>query len=185
MGSDEDDRRTSLVPSLTSRGSLTGWQLARTAFNVTRRLSMSTYMHPMQETLSEPSEKSLKLLPPNAKLEPTYRMEPKVEEKFSCSQVKSILDQILRLSIDGRSYNPQDASRLTIMVSNLITRKLKDLNLPRYRIVCNVVIGQKQEQSLHYVSQCIWNPATDTFIQASYQTTDMYATASVHGIYMD
>ncbi|ELU01342.1 hypothetical protein CAPTEDRAFT_85972, partial [Capitella teleta] len=122
-------------------------------------------------------------LPLNAEMEPTYRMVPKDTEKFRAGVVRETVERILKLGVDGRLYNARDAPRLACTLSSLITKKLKDLNMTRYKIVCNIVIGQNMNQALIVVSQCIWNTQTDTYLHCTYKTTDMMVVACVHAVY--
>ena len=46
---------------------------------------------------------------------------------------------------------------------------LADLDLPRYKIVVQVTIGERKHQAIQVASRCLWDSKTDNYASASFQ----------------
>lgn len=62
---------------------------------------------------------------------------------------------------------------------------MKELKLPRYKIVCLVNIGEVKNQGVRMSSRCLWDPTNDTFATYEFTNGSLFATASVYGIYTE
>lgn len=112
---------------------------------------------------------------------PTYQLEP--AKGFNCQEIEPIVKKI----IDGRMrtfrYTPTTAALLTKILSTECKDAVKELNLDRYKVVCQVVIGQKQNQNMSVNSQCAWDTNTDNVVTYTWESGINYCTAMVYGIY--
>jgi len=57
--------------------------------------------------------------------------------------------------------------------------------MERYKYVCSVVIGEKQGQSVHTSSRCVWDEAHDSFACESFENKSLYCAATVYGLYAE
>mmetsp|Transcript_20612 Transcript_20612/g.40819 ORF Transcript_20612/g.40819 Transcript_20612/m.40819 type:complete len:146 (-) Transcript_20612:216-653(-) len=126
---------------------------------------------------------------------PTYRLKPEENEKFYPSKAKlimtSVLEEELRDRIDEKSVEDwadfgDDFESLTKEISDKIKQKCKaELNIPRYKIIVQVTIGQMKNQGVSVGSRCLWDTATDNYASARFQNQYIWASAVVFGIYTD
>lgn len=122
-------------------------------------------------------------------------MHPGSKEKFYPSQVKEITQTVLTNEIEGRIDEkwiedwqnfPDDFEILSKEISASIKMEvLKKLNLPRYKIVTQVIIGQMKDQGVSITSRCMWEPSSDNYTSASFKNKFIWASAMVFGIYTD
>ena len=70
-------------------------------------------------------------------------------------------------------------------LSDVIKSRVKEMNFPRYKIICNVVIGQRQHQAIRFASRCLWNSNLVSCASASYENSTLFAIATVYGLYYD
>jgi len=70
-------------------------------------------------------------------------------------------------------------------LSEVIRDRVKTLRLPRYKLVCTVLIGQNSGQALQHASRCLLDADNDGFASASYENSSLFASATVYAIYYD
>ena len=140
-----------------------------------RRPSMSSSLH---------SHKTDGLSLP-VKMENTYRMHPDSDYKFNASRVEKALHGILESFLDNEVYEARKCARLTQSLTDVIKARVKEMGFPRYKFVCNVVVGQNMNQGFRSSARSIWNTDTDNFATATYTNPSMFAVASVYATYFE
>ena len=121
----------------------------------------------------------------SAALEPTYRMTPGDDKEFKSCVVQRRAAQVLERVLAGVKYDQATAPALSTALSNTLRMELKTLDMPRYKVICHVVLGEKKGQALETASRCLWNDHTDSKASAVYQNNSLFAVATVYGIYQD
>ncbi|XP_008107745.1 dynein light chain Tctex-type 4 [Anolis carolinensis] len=147
-----------------------------------RRLSIGTWMHYGRVSFSglplfEPIRETL--------YENTYKTQPDEGCKFNSSQTQQLLESVLASYLRDAKYNPTNSGQLAQNLSDLIRSRVKDLSPPRYKLVCNVFLGQQAKQDLHIASRSLWDVENDNFASAAFTNTSMFAVATVHGLYFE
>ena len=123
--------------------------------------------------------------PPLTRLQNTYRTEPHPRERFFPSEIRKVMENILRSYLEGEAYEPTKCAHLTQSLTDVIKTRVKQMNMPRYKIVCNVIIGQKQHQAIRCASRCLWNHSLDNCASASFENSTLFAMATVYGVYFE
>ena len=59
------------------------------------------------------------------------------------------------------------------------------MNIPSYKIVVQVVIGQVLGQGVRVASKCLWDEANDNYASHTYESTSLFCTGIVFGIYYE
>ena len=122
---------------------------------------------------------------PAVKFENTFKMTPDNEVIFKTKTITQILESVLERYLAQAQYAPTTVSIFTQNIVDEIKRRVKELKMPRYKIVCQVYIGSKNGQSMQMVSRAVWNTETDNFATATFQNRSLYAVASVHATYFE
>jgi len=65
---------------------------------------------------------------------PSHRLNPRV--------VKDLISEVLLSSLKNREYDQNETSNWTKEIATNIKGKLKDLKLPRYKFLVQVIIGE-------------------------------------------
>merc|ERR1711871_1744464 len=142
--------------------------------------------------------------------ENTYIMKPKEGERFSHSKVKAIIAEVLedKLSVvnakdkKGRltwSYDHDDVGDMAKEISNEILAKVKETNCPRYKIICQVSIGENNGQYVRASSRCLWDVPSiqpgmaaeteqdfnDNCASATWANNKIFCVAMCFGLYYD
>jgi hypothetical protein len=122
---------------------------------------------------------------PTVQYENTYRTEPVPGKEFIPERVESMLKEILEARLKHVQYSHEECRTLTTDLASIIKGKVKVMNFPRYKIVCNMVIMENTHQGVELATRCLWNASTDTFASYTYRNSSLIAVAYVHGIYLD
>lgn len=123
---------------------------------------------------------------PKVKYENTYRMTPKEGEKFTASKAKDIIKAVVTSHINkNEKYDPNMCKRVAPTMCDIIQEKLKDLNIPRYKYVVHVLMGQQGDQCLRSTSRCLWNTNTDDFTEFHYSVNDLFVSATVYAVFLE
>lgn len=120
-----------------------------------------------------------------ARYENSYRTDP--VKLFPYYKAKSIMYSILQSSLEGiESYDPSQCAQLVTELCVKIRNTIRDMKIPRYRIMCIVHIGQKESHGgLMVGSRCIWNSEHDTFTSTHYSNSCIYAAAIMFAVYLE
>ena len=122
---------------------------------------------------------------PKVKLENTYRMEPAKSETFKVDLVEGVIKDVLSSTFKNFKYTPERCKVVTTRMVSDIKRKVKELDFPRYKIVCNVVIMQNKGQGSKVSNRCVWDANTDSHASYTFVNSDVIAVGHVHGVYFE
>ncbi|XP_063074999.1 dynein light chain Tctex-type 4 [Engraulis encrasicolus] len=118
--------------------------------------------------------------------ENTYRMGPDDRgNTFSSGRTTQSIQATLNTYLDGACYNASSCSHLSQILADLIRSKVKDTCPPRYKLVCQVVIGQAGDQSLTVASRSLLDSTRDDFAAATFQNESLFTVAIVYGTYYE
>nr|XP_002131536.1 tctex1 domain-containing protein 1-B-like [Ciona intestinalis] len=122
-------------------------------------------------------------LRPATQLENTYQLEP--VDRFPVSSITKIMQEVMGDYLQNKPYEPEFCRKMTKVISDEVKLKVKELHVPRYKVVCIVHIGQLNNQGLRISSQCLWNDKYDTFAACEYTNSGIFAAACVYGVYFE
>mmetsp|Transcript_47893 Transcript_47893/g.137430 ORF Transcript_47893/g.137430 Transcript_47893/m.137430 type:complete len:128 (+) Transcript_47893:117-500(+) len=118
--------------------------------------------------------------------ENTYIMEPKDEEKFLPSKVTDTIKKVMTDYLSDKDYSAEDAKVWTLDLSNEIKAAVKtETNIPRYKIIVQVVIGEQASQGIRVASKCLWDVTSDNWASYTYSNNSLFATGMVFGCYYE
>ena len=58
-------------------------------------------------------------------------------------------------------------------------------NLPRYKIIVQVTIGQCNDQGIRVASRCLWNTETDNYASTSFVNKTLFCNVIIFALYTD
>ena len=116
---------------------------------------------------------------------PTYSMNPSETEKFYPSHAKLICESVLSKQLENLVYDDESAKLWTIKIGDTIKSEIKSLNIPRYKVVVQVTIGQMKDQGISVASRCLWDISNDNYACINYTNETLWANVMVFVIYTD
>lgn len=120
---------------------------------------------------------------PELAVENTFKMAP--DRKFPEGDVRSILEEILTDVLAETKYDAEHCRQLSKTISDSVKNRVKELNIPRYKIICLVHIGQMGSQAMRIGSRCLWDTDFDTFASFVFKNGSLFAAATVYGVYFE
>jgi hypothetical protein len=99
--------------------------------------------------------------------------------------VKQIIASVLKENLTDKTYDPRAMSRRCLELSDTIKDRVKQLDMKRFKIVCMVIIGQNNDQSMMVTSRCLWNFNFDNFSSFTLKREPYYAVGMVFATYAE
>ena len=122
---------------------------------------------------------------PKPKLENTFKTTPDEEHCFRSGIVRRAVENVLLIHLKDVTYDAKQVKKLTCQLSTMIQHKVKGLGFERHKLICNVIVGQRQDQGVHMASRCLWDPTSDNWVSAEYVNDTVFAIATVHAVYFE
>ncbi|KAK2860826.1 hypothetical protein Q7C36_004992 [Tachysurus vachellii] len=116
-------------------------------------------------------------------MENTYQLGP--SKRFPDHAVREILKDVLSSYLQEEKYEPELCRQMTKTISEVVKARVKDLMIPRYKIIVMISIGQLAEQNVRMASRCVWDAATDTFSSYAFKNSSLFAVANVYAVYFE
>lgn len=165
-------RRFSLQPS-TSNGRRMSKSITKyvSPYSFWKNLSLQKEENSAEKSQQQPAEN-------------TYRMEPK--SPFPVEDIKRIIEFTLKSYLRrNTNYKTLPAGHMVKFLSSNILGQVKKLNTERYKIVCLVNIGSKNNSSIQIASRCLWNNKSDTFASVNFENSSLFVSCVVYGVYYE
>uniref|UniRef100_A0A3P8RXP8 Dynein light chain Tctex-type family member 5 n=1 Tax=Amphiprion percula TaxID=161767 RepID=A0A3P8RXP8_AMPPE len=116
-------------------------------------------------------------------MENTYQMGP--YKRFSVAAVTDILEDVLTSYLQEERYEGEWSQKMTKTICEVIRARVKDLMIPRYKIIILVHIGQITGQSMQMDSRCLWDKSNDTTASYSFKNRSLFGVATVYAVYFE
>lgn len=168
------------VHSARKKGSLTppsGLQFHRQEIQGRSTGSVSSVSH-----VDEPSQRD-EISHFTARVENTYQLGPR--KHFPMVTVNHVLKDVLTKYLQEEKYEAGLCRKMTKLLSEVIKTQVKELMIPRYKLIVVTHIGQLKDQSLFIGSRCLWDPKSDTVSSYIFRNSSLFALASVFAIYFE
>ncbi|XP_007957472.1 dynein light chain Tctex-type 5 [Orycteropus afer afer] len=171
------DRETRSSKKRGSESSLSSHEFQQKELHGHTKNSLSTVSY-----MDEPSQRddASRL---TVQMENTYQLGP--TKHFPVVTVDHILKDVLTNYLQEEEYEPELCRQMTKTISEVIKAQIKDLMLPRYKLIVIIHIGQLNSQSIHIGSRCLWDPTSDTFSSYVFRNSSLFALANVYAVYFE
>lgn len=114
-----------------------------------------------------------------------YTLSPPFSQKFRPAAAKTIISAVLAERLNDKMYNPESTAQWTREISDEIKNRLKtELDLPRYKYVVQVVIGEQRGEGVRMGCRCFWDPDTDNYAEDTYRNDSLFCVAAAFGVYL-
>ncbi|KAM5161701.1 dynein light chain Tctex-type 5 [Callospermophilus lateralis] len=116
-------------------------------------------------------------------MENTYQLGP--TKHFPVVTVNHILQDVLTDYLQKEEYEPEFCRQITKTISEVIKARVKELMIPRYKLIVMIHIGQLNGQSILIGSRCLWDPKSDTVSSYVFRNSSLFALANVYAVYFE
>ena len=105
-----------------------------------------------------------------AATEAVYQVRPSYAEKFRPAVVKALIAEALSDKLGDKTYNPELTAQWTREIADEIKNRIKnELELPRYKFVVQVVVGEQRGEGVRMGCRCFWDADTDNYAEDTYR----------------
>lgn len=115
---------------------------------------------------------------------PTYQIRPGYKERVSVAAMKEIIDTILKEELEGKVYQVDQADGQTKRISDEIRTRLKEMNLPRYKFMVQVVLGEMRLEGVRMGCRTFWDNDTDAHVSSSFVNDSLFCVATAYAAYL-
>jgi hypothetical protein len=116
--------------------------------------------------------------------ENTYIVHPEYKNKFRPGPVREIIREVLQSKLEKATYNIDAMHNVTRQIADDIKDRVKELALPRYKIVVQVTIGEQRGQGVRMGSRCFWDSDTDSYASETFANESLFCVATCYGVYL-
>ncbi|XP_064626289.1 dynein light chain Tctex-type 5-B-like isoform X2 [Lineus longissimus] len=134
-------------------------------------------------TISFADEPHDDVLRPPIRLENTYQLEP--ARRLSTLAITNIIRDVFESYLAEEKYEAELCKQMTKTVSEVVKARVKEMMVPRYKIICVVHIGQLDGQGCKITSRCLWDQRYDTCSTYEYRNHSLFAVGTVYGVYSE
>ncbi|XP_076620374.1 dynein light chain Tctex-type protein 2B [Colletes latitarsis] len=118
------------------------------------------------------------------KYQNTYRLES--FDSFNAEEVDKIVYDVMENKLSTvTSYQPDEMAKLCMDIGSELQNAISKKDYDRYKIVAQVTIAQRLDQSIHAGFQCLWDVDRDNYSYHVYENNHIYAWCCVFGMYYE
>ena len=115
--------------------------------------------------------------------ENTYKMEP--DSRFDAQKAEVVIHEVLTENFSKAVYDPKGMGNLAKHVSTIIKDRMKTLGFERFKFVCNVTIGENDNQGIKISSRYLWDAKRDNWVSATFSNKNFFVVATVFALYFE
>ena len=105
--------------------------------------------------------------------------------RFPAAAVREMLGALLAERLAPTAAKDwKYSSEGTKPLAEAIRQRLKALQLSRYKFVVHVVVAENRGQGFKLASRCLWDASIDDVATESYTNDNIFAVATVFGVYL-
>eukprot|EP00842_Homolaphlyctis_polyrhiza_P000683 jgi/Hompol1/1615/HPOL_002727-RA len=108
---------------------------------------------------------------------------PNFKQKFRPAVISKTIHGILTDRLTGATYHPDTCSQWTREIADEIKNKLKELDLPRYKYIVHVSMGEMRGEGIRIGARCFWDADTDNIAQDAFMNDSLFCVAVAYGVY--
>ncbi|CAM6088101.1 unnamed protein product [Calypogeia fissa] len=104
--------------------------------------------------------------------------------RFFPGKAKEVIGAVLREKLTGATYDADTAPMWVREITDTIKVRLKDMELDRYKLVVQAVVGEQRGQGFQMSCRCFWDPNTDNYAHDSFANDSVFCVAGAFAMYM-
>lgn len=132
-----------------------------------------------------------------------YQIRPSIGKSFPISGIREIINEVLLQILDGnalhllfyvtpslihfffkgKEYSSKDVSSWCRQIVNDINRRIRDLEIPRYKHIVQIMLGEQTGAGCRYIARCHWDASCDSKVTEQYKSETIICIVTVFGVY--
>lgn len=83
----------------------------------------------------------------------------------------------------GKEYSSKEVSEWSRQIVNDINRRIKELAIPRYKHIVQIMLAEQTGAGCRYMARCHWDASCDSKISEQYKSETIVCIVTVFGVY--
>lgn len=117
--------------------------------------------------------------------QPPYAAKPGADERFIPREVEAVIKDVLDRKLRSAEYDDARSRSMALELCEDVKQRVKELNIPRYKLVLQAVIGEVKGQGAYIASRCLWDSNTDCYASFSMKNSSLFCVLMVFGLYLE
>ncbi|KEG15199.1 putative dynein light chain [Trypanosoma grayi] len=113
----------------------------------------------------------------------TFSLRPEHRYKFRPNEIRPTVRSILKTRLEGEVYKADEIQSLSKEIADTVRDHIRGLELERYKIMVNCMIGEQRGQGLRAGCKMFWDSDTDDYFEEVYINQHLFAVVTVFGLY--
>lgn len=97
--------------------------------------------------------------------------------------MKDIIRSVLENNLANQTYQGDLVQQQTKSIADAVKEKLKDLALPRYKYMVQVVIGEQRGEGIRMGCRTFW-ASTDTYASDTFVNDSLFCCCVAYAVYL-
>jgi hypothetical protein len=98
--------------------------------------------------------------------------------------VEDIIKQIMEKHLNNAPYEDAACQLVSVTLCSEIKDEVKRLNIPRYKLIVQCVIGELIGEGAYLSSRCLWDMDSDDYATYTLNSQSLFCTVMVFGLYL-
>ena len=103
---------------------------------------------------------------------------------FKPRQVEALMSAYISDFLSPKSYDPAETSNWAKELAAGLKNRLKELRLPRYKYLVQVIIGENKGAGVRCGARCFWDQTTDKVAQTHFTNDSLFCVVAAFGVYL-
>ncbi|XP_077296155.1 dynein light chain Tctex-type protein 2B-like isoform X2 [Arctopsyche grandis] len=138
---------------------------------------MENILNPKSAESDTPANEESTLAPPK------YEIRPALQDRFQSLNVKEIINQTMQDILSECTYESSQAEKWVKDVSNTTLDRVNALDMKRYKLIVQVILGEVRGAGIKSGMRCIWDSECDNFTSDMFQNDSLFCHTTVYGVY--
>eukprot|EP00040_Diaphanoeca_grandis_P011226 m.57490 g.57490 ORF g.57490 m.57490 type:complete len:124 (+) comp22392_c0_seq1:150-521(+) len=113
----------------------------------------------------------------------TYKIRPEYHAKFKQVMVQETIQNVLKFHLENKQYDSEKALEWSQTISDDVKDKIKEMNLDRYKVIVQCVIGEQRGGGAKVACKCLWDSDTDNYAQHVFTNESLFCVTAAYGVY--
>lgn len=98
----------------------------------------------------------------------SFKIRPNLSEKFRPGPVQYWIEKSITDIIGEQPYSPEESPEWAKKIVKEILEKTKAMKFGRYKLIAQVVLGERKGQGLSSAQRCLWDSDADCYASYTY-----------------
>lgn len=113
--------------------------------------------------------------------EHSFLVRPPLRQRFPVAVAKEVIRAVFREKLPPDVKYAPDLGK---SVAETLRDALKALELPRFKIIVHVTVGENRGEGVRVATRCLWDKTTDAMACEAVTTDAVFAVATAYAVYL-